>query len=278
MIFDDTQCLLGEGPLWSPDAQALYWFDILSKSLHRKGESRKTWQFDDYVSAAGRVESGKLLIASQNALSLFDPESGGLDLVTPLEADLPGNRSNDGRADPMGGFWIGTMAIDKTKGAGSIYRYYRGELRKLFGGITITNAICFDPDAGYACFTDTDIGVIQKVWLDDHGWPQGEPQPHIDLVEEGLNPDGAVIDAEGCLWSAQWGAGRVARYDADGKFMDAVDLPAKQISCPAFGGADLTTLFATSAVEDLDPAPEMEGKTFAVEIGVKGQEERKVIL
>lgn len=280
MIFDDTRCTLGEGVLWHGDRAALIWFDILSRRMYLKplGGPRQQWDFPDHVSAAGIVDADRVIVASTGALSLMDLRDGSTTLLTPLEADNPLTRSNDGRADPQGGFWIGTMGLNAEPKAGAIWRFWRGELRPLFRGITISNAICFTPDGEHACFADTDIGVIQRVRLDRDGWPLGEPEVFIDLRPEGLNPDGAVIDAEGGLWSAQWGAGRVARYDRDGRFDRAISLPASQISCPGFGGSDLATLFLSSARVDLPEPGAQDGCTFAVDAGVIGQAENRVLL
>jgi len=173
MIFDDTQCILGEGPLWHPERGELLWFDILGKRLHIKG---RHWQFSRYVSAAGWVDDNRLLMADSIGLHLFDLADGTADQVAELEADNPITRSNDGRADPWGGFWIGTMGINAEEGAGAIYRYYRGEVRKLFDGITISNAICFSPDGSHAYFCDTKTRKIMRQPLaDKDGWPKGDP-------------------------------------------------------------------------------------------------------
>jgi len=277
ILFDDRQCTLGEGPLWHPERRQLFWFDILNRRLlSRDNGTPLTWQFDEYVSAAGWVSRTELLIASQSRLFLFDLETESSRRLCDLEADNAVTRSNDGRADPQGGFWIGTMGINAEPGAGAIYRYYKGELRKLYGGITISNAICFAPDGTFACFSDTATQTIRKVSLDADGWPKGEPELFVDLGPEGLNPDGAVIDAQGHLWNAQWGANRVARYAPDGSFLEAIVFPAIQVSCPAFGGADLTTLFATTAAEGLEG--EDEGKTYSAEVSARGQNEHRVVL
>ena len=279
MIHDDTICLLGEGPLWHPTRHQLYWFDILGRTLHTKGQH---WGFDTFVSAAGWVDHDHLLIASATALSLFDLTTGRSELVTPLEADTPLTRSNDGRADPQGGFWIGTMGIRLEPGAGSIWRYYRGELRRLYAGITVTNAISFTPDGTTAYYSDTATQTIMTQRLDEQGWPTGAPTLHIDLRGTTHFPDGAVVDAAGNLWNAQWGSGRVATYDPTGQFLFVTDLPASQTTCPAFGGADLTTLFCTSAAVGLPQTHIAEnpasGRTFAVATGHRGQPEHQVIL
>lgn len=276
-VFDDRQCELGEGPLWHPERGQLFWFDILNKRLmSNENGTQNSWQFDEYVSAAGWVSKTELLIASASMLFLFDLETAASRKLSDLEADNPVTRSNDGRADPRGGFWIGTMGFNAEPGAGSIYRFYKGELRKLFGDITITNAISFSPDGRTAYFADTDRQLLQQIALDEEGWPVGTPALFRDFSEEGLFPDGAVVDSEGFLWNAQWGAGRVARYAPDGGFAGEVSFPAGQTTCPAFGDPDMQTLFVTSAAIGL--SGESDGKTWSSPTGVRGQAEHRVIL
>ena len=278
-VFDERNCVLGEGLLWHPLRHQLFWFDIKGRKLLSRDQNQELeWQFDRHVSAAGWVNETELLIASERDLCLFDIETGQQTTRIALEADNPDTRSNDGRADPWGGFVIGTMGKQAEAGAGAIYRYYEGELRQLFSDITISNAICFAPDQPLLYFTDTATQKIQRVRLDEHGWPAGEAETFIDLTAEGLNPDGAVIDASGCMWNAQWGASRIAKYSPDGQFLEAVSFPAEQISCPAFGGADLNILFATSASDGItSPSPD-EGRTYHLQTLCYGQPEHQIIL
>ncbi len=280
MIYDATICLLGEGPLWHPERKQLFWFDILGRTLHTKGQH---WAFANYVSAAGWVDHDKLLMASSTALSLFNLTTGRTEDITPLEADDPVTRSNDGRADPFGGFWIGTMGVQQEANAGAIWRYYKGELRKLYSGITVSNAICFGPDGTTAYYTDTATQMIMRQRLDTRdGWPTGDPQIHIDLRGTPFYPDGAVVDAAGNLWNAQWGSARVATYDPTGAFISPIGFAASQTTCPAFGGADLKQLFCTSATVGLSPqhiaAHPASGQTFCVDTAATGQPEHRVIL
>ena len=284
-IFDATQCRLGEGPLWHPGLQQFFWFDILESRLYtRTAAGQRHWQFGEMVSAAGWIDNDSLLIASETALFRFDLVSGARTDLVALEASNPLTRSNDGRADPQGGFWIGTMAKEEATGAGAgaIYRYYRGALRLLYPGISIPNAICFTPDGRHAHFTDTVTQQVMKVALDAEGWPVGQPQVWLDLRAEGLYPDGAVVDAAGTMWLAQWGAFRVAAYDPQGRYVTHVPFGAAQTSCPAFGGDGLTTLICTSATKTLSAehlaAHPDSGKVFAASPGARGQAEHRVIL
>lgn len=274
MIYDQTKCRLGEGPLWHPERGELFWFDILSKRLHIKG---RHWQFERHVSAAGWLDDDSLMIADSTGLHVFDMASGKTEQVAKIEADNPITRSNDGRADPWGGFWIGTMGLNAEENAGGIYRYYRGELRVLFDNITISNAISFAPDGSCAYFTDGPTRKIMRVKLaEPDGWPIDQPEVFLDFGPTEWGPDGAVVDAAGNLWNAQWGANRVACYAPDGTLSQTVTFPAKQTSCPAFGGPDLKTLFCTSA--GVGQIGEDDGKTFATPVDTVGQAEHRVIL
>lgn len=283
MIFDARKCELGEGPLWHPVAKQLFWFDILGRRLMScQGDQPQDWLFDEMVSAAGWVSARELLIASETQLFLFDLATGAQSHLAALEAENAVTRSNDGRADPMGGFWIGTMGKQAEKGAGAIYRYYRGELRRLFGDITISNAICFAPDGRSGCFTDTVTGRVMRVALDSQGWPMGPPEVYLDLSDQSSGPDGAVMDAGGNIWLAQWGAGRVACFDPAGQLLRHIAFEAPHTSCPAFGGDALTTLFCTSAQQGMDAAARAAypkaGMVFAAQNVAKGQAEHQVIL
>ena len=283
-VFDDTPCELGEGPIWHPVREQLFWFDILGRRLlTREGGATRVVQFDERASAAGWVSETELLIASERCLFLFDVEREKREDVEGLEPDNPQTRSNDGRADPWGGFWISTMGQSAERGSGAIYRYYRGEVRKIVPGLTVPNSIAFAPDRSVAYYTDTVTGRIMRQPLEAaDGWPEGEAEVFLDLTEEGLNPDGSVVDAAGNLWNAQWGTWRVACYAPDGAFLRAVGFGAAHTSCPAFGGPGLSTLFCTTARENLSVADldrsDRHGMTFAAHEMGAGQAEHRVII
>ncbi|MGJ8526944.1 SMP-30/gluconolactonase/LRE family protein [Maritalea sp.] len=278
--FDDTKCSLGEGPLWHPKRGEFFWFDIIEKQLLRRFETKTVQtQFNRHVSAAGWLDQDNLLIADEFGLFKFDLNNGDQTRIADIEKDNAITRSNDGRADPFGGFWIGTMGKKAEPAAGAIYRYYRGEVRQLFGNIDIPNSICFSPNKQTAYFSDTVTKKIMQVALDQNeGWPMGEPSIFVDLAAEELNPDGSVVDANGNLWNAQWGAGRVAQYSENGSFLSEIKLPASQITCPAFCGENLDKMHITSAKVDLEKEEPQAGETFLVDIGIKGQQEHQVIL
>ena len=280
-VFDDRVCNLGEGPLWHPERKEFFWFDINGHKLLADGG--REWQFDGFVSAAGWVDGKQMLVAGERALTLFDVETGVGQHVCSLDAEDDRTRSNDGRADPYGGFWIGTMPKAERLPIGNIFRYYRGEVRVLYPGITISNSICFSPDGLWAYWTDTGKGPIWKQRLDEKdGWPVGEPEVFCDPVAEGWRPDGSVVDAAGNLWNAQYGGARVAGYAPDGSFIEAIDIPARSTTCPAFGGEGLMRMFVTTATQNMDAEAlaefETNGQTFVVDGVGPGQAEHRVLL
>lgn len=278
-IHDDRVCELGEGPIWHPERRQFFWFDILNRRLlSRDGGLPVDWRFDRMVSAAGWVDRGRMVVATETGLTVLQIDSGRLDPLVAVEADDPGTRSNDGRADRQGGFWFGTMGKHAETGRGAIYRYFRGELRRLVTGITIPNAICFSPDGRVAHYADTQARTIWRQALDADGWPEGDRALFLDLGPEGLNPDGAVIDAEGGLCCALWGAGRVMRFDDRGRAVGHLDLPGRHSSCPAFGGEGLRELLVTTAQEGIAEPDPAQGLTYLLQAPFAGLAEPRVIL
>lgn len=278
MIHDHRHCELGEGALWHPERRQFFWFDILSKQLLSQDDSGPLeWRFDRIASAAGWIDRDRLLVATETGLAVLSLADGTLTDVAAVEADNPATRSNDGRADRQGGFWFGTMGKKAEKGAGAIYRYYRGELRKLVDGITIPNSICFSPDGGVAHYSDTDRGIVWRQDLDTDGWPVGDPQVWLDLSAQGWSPDGAVIDAQGGFCCAVWGQGAVMRFDADGNRTHHLAVGGRHSSCPAFGGPDLSHLLVTTAREGIEAPDDAQGKTYRLEPDLTGLAEPQVV-
>ncbi len=277
----EDAAFLGEGPLWHPQLKKLFWFDIIGKKLFCDDE--RQWEFDRCVSAAGWISDTELLIASEIDLFRFDLETATQTQLHPLEADDTTTRSNDGRADPWGGFWIGTMGKQAEPNQGAIYRYFDGEVRRLFAPISISNAICFAPDKSAAYFTDTAHKRVLRAPLRARdGWPEGAPRTFVDLNPSGENPDGAITCADGSVLVALWGSSCVARFAQDGTELERFSFPTAHISCPALGGPHMRTLFATSARQglsenDLASQP-LAGRVFAVETELAGVPEHQVRL
>ena len=274
---------LAEGAFWHVERKRLFWFDILGGTLYsiaEDGSDRRKWRLGERASAAGIIDRDALLVASETGIWRFDLESERRTPVVPLEADDRRTRSNDGRIAPDGAFWIGTMGTRAEDGLGTFYRYDPDDeppITTIRRHVTIPNSTCFAADGSFAYFADTRERVIRRARL-ENGRPASEWEPHIDLRDDGLNPDGAVIDEDGCLWCAMFGAGQVQRFAPNGERIGSLAFPARQLTCPAFGGPDMTTLFVSSAWEHMaesDRGPN-DGAIFAVETNVRGRAEPRV--
>ncbi|MFC3676257.1 SMP-30/gluconolactonase/LRE family protein [Ferrovibrio xuzhouensis] len=278
-IFSDTVCALGEGPAAHPALGRLFWFDILGRRLlEQPFASGHTTVHDLPVMASvmAVVDDHTQLIAAENGLYLRDVASGRLSLHAALEADNPATRSNDGRVHPCGALWIGTMGKRAETGAGALYWFFRGELRRLFSDISIINSIAFSPDGSAAWFADTALGIIWRIATDPvTGLPQGERQVFATIPAGEGGPDGSVMDADGLLWNARWGGGCLDVYAPDGRRIRSVSIPTRQPSCPAFIGPNADRMAVTTATEGYDnaalAADPQAGRTFLLTETVRGR-------
>jgi L-arabinonolactonase len=162
-------------------------------------------------------------------------------------------RVNDGRTDRNGFFVFGTMnEADEKRPIGSFYQFsIRHGLRRLaLPAVAIANSICFSVDGKTMYFTDTLTRNIMQCDYDSDSARVANVRPFVSVDDEDCWPDGSVVDAEGCLWNAQWGGARVVRYAPDGTILQRIDVPAKNPTCPAFGGPDMNQLMVTSARRD----------------------------
>jgi sugar lactone lactonase YvrE len=278
-------CHLGEGPTYDVATGTAWWFDIREGKLFETqlglGQVR-VHPLGRMASALGRIDAERQLIVADDGLYIRNLADGALSLYRPLEADNPATRSNDSRVHQSGTFWIGTMGRRAERGAGAIYALHRGEIVRLFPNISIPNAICFSPDGATGYFADSAENVLYRVALDPAtGLPSGAPE--VLLRQRGTGDiDGAVVDADGLIWNACWGGGCVDVYSPDGVHQRSFAVPARQASCPAFVGADLSRLLVTSAWQDMDEAARAadpgHGQTFLLEVGARGRAEPDVRL
>ena len=285
-VFSDLVCELGEGPSYDPRRQSLYWFDILGKRLLEKRFGQSGTHVHDLpfmASAIAGLGGSRHLIAAEDGLYVRDTATGALSLHRSLEAGNPLTRSNDARVHPSGAMWIGTMGRHAEQGAGAIYWHFKGEIRTLWSGLTIPNSIAFSPDGRIGYHADTGRNIVWRVSLDPlTGLPDGEPKIFLDHGGKPGGIDGSVVDADGLIWNARWGAGALDVYAPDGSHLKRHDGPARQMTCPAFLGPDASRLAVTSAWEHMDPtaraADPLAGQTFLLDIPVKGRFEPDAVL
>lgn len=285
-ILSDHTCHLGEGPTYDPATDTLFWFDIVGKKLLEKrigGGETIVRDLPEMMSALAVVNDGNQLLFGESGLSLRDVKTGAITPYLPVEADNPVTRSNDARVHPCGAFWIGTMGKKAERGAGSIYWFFKGEVRRLVSDISITNSICFSPDGTVAYYTDTMENLLYRIPCDpETGLPTGEKQLFFDHSGQPGGLDGSVVDAEGVLWNARWGAACLDAYSPDGRRIRTISLPTRQPSCPAFIGAAADRLAVTSAWEHMDEAARkadpQAGMTLLLDLPVKGRFEPRVLI
>ncbi|PUA20162.1 SMP-30/gluconolactonase/LRE family protein [Glaciimonas sp. PCH181] len=259
----DGQHLLGEGVLWCERSGRLLWTDILASRLwcHTpvSGET-ESWAMPEMLATfALTANDDRLLLGLASQLAWFNFSSGAVTPIVTVEAELLTTRINDGRCDRQGRFVFGTKtdALDRAATC-SFYRLNTDlTLERLpLAPVAISNSICFSPDGATMYYCDTISNTIRCCDYEalDGAAPVvafGNDRLFTDMVDQPGSPDGSTIDSEGYLWNAQWGGYRVVRFAPDGSVDRIVTIPVSQPSCVAFGSAGLSTLFVTTAREDL---------------------------
>jgi sugar lactone lactonase YvrE len=275
----DARNTTGESPTWSARESALYWVDITERRIHRlrlAEGAHDQWTLPAVVGCLGLREAGGLVVALRTGLHLFDPATGALTLLCHPEADLPGNRYNDGRVGPDGSFWVGTM--DERADKQAIGRLYRlgadGRCELKADGVKVSNGLAFSPDARWLYHSDSRGAAIFRYAHDPATGAIGPRELFAAVAPEHGRPDGAAVDVEGCYWSCGISAGRLNRYSPDGTLMEYVELPVTHPTMPCFGGPDLRTLYVTSLREGLSEdalaGQPLAGGVFALRPGVAG--------
>jgi len=282
----DSKCALGEGPFWHPGRQELFYFDINNNALFAAkvdGTPAGQWSFDESAAAAALIDDNSLAIVTETGLKRLDLATGALEPIIAIEADKSQNRANDSRVHPSGAFWIGTMRKDEDVPDGSLYHYRAGVLTRLREGAVVPNSTCFSPDGRIAYWSDTPTKHILKCETDSEtGMPIGAWTLFADISDHRGYPDGSVVDSAGYLWNARWGGHCVVRHAPDGSIDRIIEVPVSQVSCPAFGGPDLKTLFLTTAAKNLTAAQlaaeKFAGGVFAIDVDVAGLPEKPIRL
>ena len=254
---DETiRCDLGECPSYDDRLDAILFEDIVNRTIHsvdlKTGAARK-WTFPSEVGSFGLTETGKLVVALRHVVGLFDRDSGGFAELATIEGDNPGTRLNDGKVGPDGAFWVGSMdnrglPSAEAKPIGALYRVdASGKVEKKVDQIYTSNGLAWTPDGRTMIHTDSRGRWIDR-WTFDPATGAITDRRRIvaDIEEAAGRPDGGATDAEGCYWSAGVSAGRLNRYDLDGKLLAHYPVPVVAPTMPCFGGPDLKTLFVTS--------------------------------
>lgn len=277
----DKQSELGEGAIWNPETGELLWVDITGEILNFYNpvlKNNKEMFTGQKIGTVVPTESGVVLVALQNGIYQFDPETGSKKLIVNPEEGVEGNRFNDGKCDPAGRFWAGTMNMNGKREAGTLYRLNPDStIHAMIENVSISNGIVWSADATKMYYIDT---PTQKVMAWDYDNATGEisnPQTAVEVPSEMGSPDGMTIDAEGNVWVALWGGSAIGCWNPEtGELLRTFEVPAKNVTSCAFGDEDLGTLYITTARqsttnEELEKYPHAGG-VFKTRPGVKGVE------
>ncbi|MGH6954897.1 MAG: SMP-30/gluconolactonase/LRE family protein [Alphaproteobacteria bacterium] len=271
---------LGEGPVWCPREQALYWVDSYEPALKRLDPASgalESWPMPSLVGSLALRESGGAVVALRHGFAFVDLASGAVEPVHDPEAHMPETRFNDGKCDRRGRFWAGTMHFggQPRYPIGSLYRLDPDRsCHRMEGGIRTSNGIGWSPDDRTMYFTDTRVG---RIYAYDFDLATGSIRDRRVFTQVPLSegmPDGLTIDSQGFVWSVHYDGWRVSRYAPDGSLDRVIGLPVQRPTSCTFGGADLRTLYLTSARDgisyDLLERQPLAGALFALDVGVAG--------
>ncbi|WP_375390522.1 SMP-30/gluconolactonase/LRE family protein [uncultured Sphingomonas sp.] len=272
IVARDRRDLLGEGPLWHPAENALYWVDILARRINRLhlGDGRvDSWVMPEMIGwIIARRDAPGFLAGLQSGVKAVTFAPLTVAAFADLAAEPAGNRMNDAKADAHGRIWAGTMPVGCDRPSGALYRLDPGgALTQVDGGYHIANGPAISPDGRWLFHTNTFLREIYRFPLHDDG-TLGSRALWLRFADDGGTPDGMTFDAEGGLWIAHWGGARVSRFDPDGRVERVRRLPATQITSMAFAGERLDRLFVTSAGDGVDEPH--GGDLFEVDAGVRG--------
>lgn len=275
-----SQCFLGEGPLWIAELGCFFWVDIEKGNLHRyhlATEQLEIRHFPNRLAVVLEGQNGKLILGLDRRLVRYDWETQDIEELCAVEQDLTLNRFNDGKVDPQGRIWIGTLSTLFTEGAGSLYRIGT-DLKPTvqLNNLTISNGMAWTADQMTFYFIDTPTKKIQEFAFDP-GTGTIEFRRIAVEISEGLGfPDGMCIDREGMLWVAHYAGSGVYRWNPNtGELVDKIELPVPHVTSCCFGGKNLDLMLITTAQENLKPDDlkkyPQSGDVFLVKLKVGGR-------
>jgi sugar lactone lactonase YvrE len=282
-VVHDTPMAVGECPLWHAREATLYWVDIDGFTVHRlhpASGAHRSWRMQAEPGALAIHPGGGMVVALRSGVVHLDTDSGALTPIAPAPYDPAVMRFNDGRVDPAGRFWIGTLYEPRDKQAAQMYCLERGKLRLAWsGGMTVSNGLAFSPDGRWMYHADTTSHRIDRYQFDVATGTASNPQRFQQFSTDRTHdyagrPDGAAVDSEGAYWCAMFEGGRILRFAPGGELLREIQLPLRCPTMVAFGGDDLRTLYITSAGLKR-PAQEraqypLSGKVLSLRVDVAG--------
>lgn len=279
-VICEVKSELGEGPIWDAPRGLICWVDILNGLIHEWSPEKKTHhtlKVGQMIGAMAVCTDGNYVAAMKNGFGFIDRKTGEVDLITDPEKNLPKNRFNDGKCDPSGRFWAGTMPLSEDMDTGSLYilNSDRSVERKA-DKITISNGLAWSLDKRQFYYIDTPTLKVVRYGYDSGTGNIGNRETIIRIPREAGFPDGMTIDDEGMLWIAHWGGWQVTRWDpVTGRQLTSFKLPISNVTSCTFGGDTLEDLYITSARKGLNESELREqplaGSLFVIKnCGYKG--------
>jgi sugar lactone lactonase YvrE len=270
---------LGEGPLWHATEQRLYWLDLLRPAVYRfdpatRENEQRPADIGTYIGGLVFRARGGWIVVKEDGISAVEAGGARRVLMHP-ESDLPGNWFNDCKCDRQGRLWTGSADRGEKDPTGNLYVIDAAlRARRVDSGIICANGPAFSPDGRICYFCDSYARQVFRYDIDPATGEVGPRQLFATVPDDAGYPDGMTVDADGFLWNAHWDGWRVTRYAPDGAIDRVLEVPVPRPTAPGFGGADLATLFITSAAgglseQQLKEAP-LSGSLFACEPGVRG--------
>jgi len=277
----DAKARLGEGAVWDADRQRLYWVDIEGHAVHAFDPAtgrNQSFALGDSVGTVVPRAKGGVALTLGRAFATLDLETRRLSVLAEPDEEKArrGNRFNDGKCDPRGRFWAGTMAVSEAPAAGGLYRLDPdGSVHRMLERVSISNGIVWSLERDLMYYIDTPTREIAVFDYDDATGAIANRRVAARFPAGHGWPDGMTMDAEGLLWVAEWDGACVSRWDpATGKLVRRIKIPVRRVTSCAFGGPDLEELYVTTAWSRLDPdqrrAQPQAGGLFRVRPGVKG--------
>ncbi|NOT76223.1 MAG: SMP-30/gluconolactonase/LRE family protein [Cyclobacteriaceae bacterium] len=252
----DYKCLLGEGPVWDSQRNVICWIDILNGNIHQYSpESKKheTFPMGQMIGSFSICTNGNFLAALKNGFAFVDRQSGSIENIIDPESDKPGNRFNDGKCDPQGRFWAGTLALSEEKGAGSLYTLDRDlTVTKKLSDVTISNGLAWTGDQQTLYYIDTPTSSIFSFSFEKDTGKISDRKVIIKIPTSDGYPDGMSIDAEGMLWIAHWDGWQLSRWNpSTGEKLLKINMPVARVTSCTFGGDNFEDLYITTARKEL---------------------------
>jgi len=268
---------LGEGPCWHAARGSLWWVDIAGQQLFEwtlAAGAVRTHALPQMPGAVVVTDDGRLLAAMRDGIHLLAPDNAAAEPYATVPGHDPKqSRFNDGKVDPQGRFWAGTLALDGRKSASRLYRITRDRhVEPMLSGVTISNGLAWAPDGRTVYYVDSPTLRVQAFDFDGEKGMLHNGRTAITLGDDDGWPDGCCMDAEGCLWLAHWGAAKLTRWDpVRARRLLSISFPVGNVTSCAFGGPKLDRLFVTTArPDDGRPAEPEAGYLFEVAPGTTG--------